>query len=123
MREKKAIVHKQVLGSRGINASNCLNPMLPAEISVQHITVSKMPTRTSRGRYNWARPAALRRGRPLVDAGFARDGDEDMKVGIRGDVVKAVRSRDISAHCETQGIDNKLTIYSRLCWWRQRWLW
>jgi hypothetical protein len=42
----------------------------PAEIDVQYsITACKTPTNTSRGRYNWARPAALK-GRPLVGAGF-----------------------------------------------------
>ena len=77
-----------------------------------------MPTSTSRGRYNWACPAALERGRPLFDDGFT-DGVVDMKAGNDVDVGTgtAVKSKfkTISAHCENPSDIHKLTVYSCLC--------
>ena len=57
-----------------------------------------MPKKTSRGRYNWARPAALRGGRPLVDevVKVGRGREEKVGTGAPGkasELVVAVRSK------------------------------
>jgi hypothetical protein len=68
-----------------------------------------MPKKTSRGRYNWARPAALRGGRPLVDAGFPRDEDEVVIIGRRRDVIFGVGTAWVAS-----GVRSKFKIYKRI---------
>ena len=75
-----------------------------------------MPKKTSRGRYNWARPAALlvRGGRPLVDAGFPRDGDEVMIVGRRREEKVDVGAAVSAVLTVPEAVRSKFKRYQRI---------